>query len=169
MNIYPDREAIAGIVRSEAAFRGMSTVDLAEAAGVSIGVMRDLKAGRRHYRIDELIGIAATLGIGLADLLCLAEKFATDRAVGRLEVTTPEATDCCCQRGCLEVPVRPAMDDEQWLEVIGLRPIFVEDLRHEAILLPRFGLLLLEGDLNPVQRQAAIERAIAASVAYLNK
>ncbi len=53
------------------------------------------------------------------------------------------------------------------LDLIGLRPIIVDDLRHEAVLLPRLGLLLLDAATEHAQREAAIERAIAAAVDYL--
>lgn len=53
------------------------------------------------------------------------------------------------------------------LDIIGLRPIVVDDLRHEAVLLPRLGLLLLDAATEHAQREAAIERAIAAAVDYL--
>lgn len=59
------------------------------------------------------------------------------------------------------------MRDAALLDVIGIRPIVVNDLRHEAVLLPRLGLLLLDADTAHEQREAAIERAIAAAVDYL--
>lgn len=59
------------------------------------------------------------------------------------------------------------MCNEALLELIGLRAVAVEDLRHEAILLPRFGLILIDAAVSAAQREAAIDRAIAAAVDYL--
>lgn len=69
-----DTARIASSVRGAAARKRLSTRDLAHAAGVSIQKMRDLKAGRKPYQMDELTGIATAMGKGIVEFMDDVEK-----------------------------------------------------------------------------------------------
>ncbi|MFT3862054.1 hypothetical protein [Micropruina sp.] len=78
-DINLDTAMIAGSVRAEAGAKRLTTRDLANAAGVSIPRMRDLKAGRKPYRTDELTGIAALMGKNIVEFMDQAQQDAIRR------------------------------------------------------------------------------------------
>lgn len=63
------REAVAAEVRAAMGRKRMTQVALAEKVGMSRPAMSDRLACRRPFDLDQLVGIADTLDLDLADLL----------------------------------------------------------------------------------------------------
>lgn len=69
-----DTASIAACVRGMASIHRLTTRDLAVAAGVSIQRMRDLKAGRKPYQMNELTGIATSMGKSIVEFMDEVEQ-----------------------------------------------------------------------------------------------
>lgn len=63
----------------------------------------------------------------------------------------------------------PSLPDEAQttFDLIGVRPIMVGQLGREAILLPRFNMVLLDAALTGVQIDLVIDRVLAEAAARL--
>jgi transcriptional regulator with XRE-family HTH domain len=61
--------ALAGNVARHRRAKGMSKKDLAAAAGVDVGTVRDLEQGRYNTTILTLVGVADALDVDIDELL----------------------------------------------------------------------------------------------------
>ena len=53
------------------------------------------------------------------------------------------------------------------LDVVGIEVLPVVGLKQEAVFSPQFGILFLRADLGAEEVQVKIDRALAASIAYI--
>lgn len=67
------RQAIAGEVRAELARKKMTFTDLAEVLGVTKQAVSARVNGHQSFRVEELVAIAAALGVEPAQFLVPAD------------------------------------------------------------------------------------------------
>ena len=91
----PSPAGLAGLVRARRMVTGLTQQQLAKAAGVSVGVVRDLEQGRTGQpRRRSVERIAAVLGVGLDPDGWTSDSGAADGSTGR-----PAAADALAVRG----------------------------------------------------------------------
>ncbi|WP_439333137.1 helix-turn-helix domain-containing protein [Streptomyces zhaozhouensis] len=104
------RDVVGDVLRRERLARGRTLKDVAEAARISMPYLSEVERGRKEASSEVLAAAAHALGLGLADLLALAQRRLTgERRAAAERPSDGSATSLAARRAA--VPRRATRRD----------------------------------------------------------